>query len=183
MSSKTAIWRFALPGLVFAGIATLFAVSLNRDKETLPSPFIGKPAPGFSLPSLQDGSKTVSTAQFAGKPYVVNVWGSWCVGCRQEHGTLLDIAKRGEVPLVGINWRDSRADALRWLEQLGDPYVATADDSEGRTAIDWGVYGAPETFLIDANGIVLHKHVAPLTMDIWEREFVPLLGRAGATHE
>jgi len=183
LSSKSAIWRFVLPAIVFAGIATLFAVSLRRDKETLPSPFIGKPAPGFSLPSLQDDSKTVSTADYAGKPYVVNVWGSWCIGCRHEHETLLQISKRGELPIVGLNWRDDRADAIRWLQQLGDPYVATANDSEGRTAIDWGVYGAPETFLIDANGIVLHKHVAPLTMEIWEREFVPLIHGAGARHE
>jgi cytochrome c biogenesis protein CcmG, thiol:disulfide interchange protein DsbE len=183
LSSKAAIWRFALPAVAFVAVAVLFAVSLRRDKETLPSPFIGKPAPGFSLPSLQDDSKTVATADYAGKPYVLNVWGTWCPGCRHEHGTLLEIARRGEVPLVGLNWRDDKAAALQWLEQLGDPYVATANDGEGRTAIDWGVYGAPETFLVSGDGIVLHKHVAPLTMEIWEREFVPLLRQAGAKHE
>ena len=183
MNSKVAIWRFAVPVLLFASIALLFAVSLRRDKETLPSPLIGKPAPSFSLPSLQDESKTVSTSDFAGKTYVLNVWATWCVGCRQEHAALLEIARRGEVPIVGFNWRDERAQAQQWLTKLGDPYVATAADSEGRVAIDWGVYGAPETFLIDANGVVRHKHVAPLTIEIWEREFLPLIGKAAANHE
>ena len=146
----------------------------------MPSPLLGKPAPAFELPSLEDPVRKVATSDFAGKPYVLNVWGTWCVGCRQEHEILLEIARRGEVPIVGLNWKDDRVQAQRWLQELGNPYSVIATDEEGRTAIDWGVYGAPETFLVDAQGKVLHKHIAPMTIAIWEREFVPLLKQAGA---
>jgi cytochrome c biogenesis protein CcmG/thiol:disulfide interchange protein DsbE len=110
---------------------------------------------------------------------VLNVWGTWCVGCRQEHGALLEIAQRGEVPIVGINWKDDREQALRWLRELGNPYVVNGSDDEGRVAIDWGVYGAPETFLVDGTGKVIFKHIAPLTVEIWERDFVPRIRQAG----
>jgi cytochrome c biogenesis protein CcmG/thiol:disulfide interchange protein DsbE len=105
--------------------------------------------------------------------YVLNVWATWCVGCRQEHETLLEIAKSKVIPMVSLNWKDERPLAIRWLDQLGDPYVDTAFDPEGRVAIDWGVYGAPETFLVGADGRVLYKHVAPLTLEIWARDFLP----------
>jgi cytochrome c biogenesis protein CcmG/thiol:disulfide interchange protein DsbE len=156
---------------------------LGRDKQTLPSPLIGKSAPMFELPRLEDPAKTFSNREFAGKPYVLNVWGTWCVGCRQEHGALLEIARRGEVPIVGLNWNDDRAQALQWLQQLGDPYAVSAFDGEGRVAIDWGVYGAPETFLIGANGKIIHKHIAPITVQIWEQDFLPLLETAGTSDQ
>lgn len=174
------MWRYLLPIGLFVALIGFFSVSLNRDKETLPSPLLGKPAPAFTLPSLDDPSRQVAGSDFAGKPYVLNVWGTWCVGCRQEHETLLAIAQRGEVPIVGLNWKDDRAQAQQWLQDLGNPYSVIASDDEGRVAIDWGVYGAPETFLVDAQGRVIYKHIAPLTMEIWEREFVPLLTQAGA---
>jgi cytochrome c biogenesis protein CcmG, thiol:disulfide interchange protein DsbE len=174
------IWRFLIPLALFAGVVLLFYVSLDRDKETLPSPLIGKPAPEFDLQRLEDPALKVTNREFAGRPYVVNVWATWCVGCRQEHETLLEIAKRGEVPIIGVNWKDDRELAMRWLRQLGDPYVMAGFDGEGRTAIDWGVYGAPETFLVDANGNVVYKHIAPMTMRVWEEEFLPLVrGSAG----
>jgi cytochrome c biogenesis protein CcmG/thiol:disulfide interchange protein DsbE len=167
--------RYLIPVGLLAALVAFFFVGLGRDKETLPSPLLGKPAPAFSLPRVDDPTQTVSTRDFAGQPYVLNVWATWCVGCRQEHDALLAIAARGEVPIVGLNWKDERDLAQQWLRELGNPYVVTAFDQEGRVAIDWGVYGAPETFLIDATGNVIHKHVAPLTVEIWEREFLPLL--------
>jgi cytochrome c biogenesis protein CcmG/thiol:disulfide interchange protein DsbE len=167
--------KYLVPVGLFAVLVGFLYFGLYRDKETLPSPLIGKPAPLFELPRLDDPSRTFSNREFAGKPYVLNVWGSWCVGCRQEHDALLQIARRGEVPIIGLNWNDDRDTALRWLQQLGDPYVVNAFDGEGRVAIDWGVYGAPETFLIGANGKIIKKHVAAISVEIWEQEFVPLL--------
>ncbi|HEU4487075.1 MAG TPA: DsbE family thiol:disulfide interchange protein [Povalibacter sp.] len=173
------MWRFLIPAGLFAALVAFFYFSLGRDKETLPSPLIGKPAPAFELPRLDDPSKNIGGKDFAGRPYVLNVWGTWCVGCRQEHPVLLQIAERGEIPIVGIDWKDDREQALRWLHELGNPYVDVGSDEEGRVAIDWGVYGAPETFLIDGNGQVIYKHIAPMTMEVWEREFVPLIRKAG----
>lgn len=167
--------RYLIPVGLLLALVAFFYVGLGRDKETLPSPLLGKPAPEFSLPRVGDVAQTVSTRDYAGQPYVLNVWATWCVGCRQEHDALLEIASRGEVPIVGLNWKDDMQLAQQWLRELGNPYVATAFDEEGRVAIDWGVYGAPETFLIDAKGTVIHKHVAPLTLEIWERDFVPLI--------
>jgi cytochrome c biogenesis protein CcmG/thiol:disulfide interchange protein DsbE len=141
---------------------------------------LGKPAPIFELPRVDDPSQKVSNRDFAGKPYVLNVWGTWCVGCRQEHDALLEIAKRGEVPLIGLDWNDNLTIAQQWLRELGNPYVVSAFDGDGRVAIDWGVYGAPETFLVDANGIIVQKYVGPLNIDIWERDFVPLIERSGS---
>lgn len=175
------MWRYLLPVGVFAVLIGFFYFGLNRDQETLPSPLIGKPAPQFELPRLEDPSKTISNRDFAGKPYVLNVWGTWCPGCRQEHEALIEIARRNEAPIIGLDWKDDRALAQRWLRELGDPYVATAFDGDGRVAIDWGVYGAPETFLVDERGIVVHKHVGPLTVAIWERDFMPKLGRQGVS--
>jgi cytochrome c biogenesis protein CcmG/thiol:disulfide interchange protein DsbE len=172
--------KYLLPIGLFAALVGFLYFGLGRDKETLPSPLIGKSAPIFELTRLEDPSKTFSNTELAGKPYVLNVWGSWCVGCRLEHEALLEIARRGEVPIVGLNYNDERQSAMNWLNQLGNPYAVNAFDGEGRVAIDWGVYGAPETFLIGADGKILKKHVAPITVDIWEREFVPLLSRAKA---
>lgn len=170
--------KYLVPVGLFAVLVGFLYFGLGRDKQTLPSPLIGKPAPVFELPSLDDPKKTFSNRELAGKPYVLNVWGTWCVGCRQEHGALLEIARRGELPMIGLNWNDDREQALQWLQQLGNPYDFNAFDGEGRIAIDWGVYGAPETFLIGADGTVLKKHVSPLTIEIWEQEFVPLLSKA-----
>lgn len=171
--------RYLIPAGLFVALVAFFFFSLDRDKETLPSPLIGKSAPAFQLPRLDDPSQQVTDRDFTGRPYVLNVWATWCVGCRQEHGALLEIARRGEVPIVGLNWKDDSEQAQRWLSELGNPYVINASDVEGRVAIDWGVYGAPETFLIDASGTVIFKHIAPLTLEIWERDFVPLIRQAG----
>jgi cytochrome c biogenesis protein CcmG/thiol:disulfide interchange protein DsbE len=110
--------------------------------------------------------------------YVVNIWGTWCIGCRQEHDALMQIAQRNEVPIVGLNWKDDLSLAQRWLRELGNPYVVNAFDAEGRAAIDWGAYGAPETFLVDPQGNVIHKHAGPLSVEIWSRDFLPLIRKA-----
>lgn len=170
--------KYLLPVGLFAALVAFMYFGLGRDKETLPSPLIGKPAPLFELPRLDDPSQNFSNREYAGKPYVLNVWGSWCIGCRHEHGALLEIARRGEVPIVGLNYNDDREKAQTWLQQLGNPYAVNAFDGEGRVGIDWGVYGAPETFLVGADGKIMKKHVSPITVQIWEQEFVPLLAKA-----
>jgi cytochrome c biogenesis protein CcmG/thiol:disulfide interchange protein DsbE len=170
--------KYLVPIGLFAVLVGFLYYGLGRDKETLPSPLIGKPAPVFELTRLEDPAKMFANRELAGKPYVLNVWGTWCGGCRQEHGALMEIARRGEVPLVGLDWNDDREQALRWLQQLGNPYAISAFDGEGRVAIDWGVYGAPETFLVGADGTVLKKYVGAISVEVWEQEFVPLLSKA-----
>lgn len=169
------MWRYLIPVGLFAALVGLFYASIERDKQTLPSPLIGKPAPQFQLPAVDDPSRIVSSSDFAGRPYVLNVWATWCVECRNEHAALLAIARRGEIPIVGLDWKDDRTQAQRWLAELGNPYASSAFDAEGRVAIDWGVYGAPETFLIDARGRVVYKHISPMTVQIWESDFLPRL--------
>lgn len=167
--------RFAIPIVVFLLLVVVLAIGLTKDPRRLPSPYIGKPAPEFELPSLTRPDGTVGSASYAGQVALLNVWATWCPGCRQEHDFLLQLAAEGAVPIYGLNWRDNGPDARRWLQTLGDPYVDSAFDQDGRVGIDWGVYGAPETFLIDQQGIVVHKHIAPLTREIWDRDFVPLI--------
>ena len=181
--------RFLIPAALFGVLIATFAIMLNRSErgeynpKVIQSPLIGKPAPTFRLPSVDDPTKFVSTADYVGQVYVLNVWGTWCIGCRQEHPALLEIAQQRLVPIVGLDTKgpedtDERTNAQRWLAQLGNPYVATAFDGDGRAAIDWGVYGAPETFLVDASGIVLYKYIGPLSVQAWEREFVPRIHEA-----
>ena len=174
--------KFVVPLIALAALATVLAVGVKRspEKSTIKSALLGKPAPAFSLPSLTDPAAQVSAAQFAGQPYVLNVWGTWCPECRAEHDMLMQAAAEQRLPLVGLNWKDDNAAALAWLAQLGNPYTAVAVDRDGRTAIDFGVYGAPETFLIDEQGVVVHRHVGALTREVWERDFLARLP-AGAS--
>ena len=167
--------RFVLPFVVFAVLIPIFVIGLFRNPNEIPSPLLEKPAPQFTLPSLQDPDKQVGSADYAGQYALVNVWATWCPGCRQEHPFLLELARENVVPIFGLNWRDNRPEALRWLDGLGNPYVATGYDEDGRVGIDWGVYGAPETFLIGRDGRVLHKHLGPLNRQIWDTDFVPLI--------
>jgi cytochrome c biogenesis protein CcmG/thiol:disulfide interchange protein DsbE len=175
------MWRYALPLALFLLLAAALRFGLERDPGLVPSPLIGRPAPEFSLPSLQDASYPVVSSELRGAPWLLNVWATWCVGCRQEHDVLLQIAAQSAVPVIGLNWKDDNASARRWLAELGNPYAAVAEDREGRVAIDRGVYGAPETFLIGPDGTVLHKHVAPMTLEIWRTEFLPLIESARRT--
>lgn len=169
------MWRFLLPVLVFAVLVGFLAAGLQKDPSYVPSPLVGKPAPDFSLPRLDDPARTLSRQDLLGQVSLVNVWGTWCVGCRQEHDTLMEIARSGGVPIYGLNWKDDVDLAQNWLVRLGNPYVAVGVDADGRVAIDWGVYGAPETFLIGPDGTILYKHIAPITMQIWEDKFLPLI--------
>jgi len=174
------MWKFLLPCAAFIALAVLFAFGLNpnRDIHALPSPLIGKPAPLFTLSDVLEPNRIVSNADLRGQVYVLNVWGTWCVACRQEHEALLAIAQQRKVPIIGLDYMDERGKAQQWLQQLGNPYAAVAFDTDGRTAIDWGVYGAPETFLVDGQGRVLYKFISPMTAEVWEREFVPRIDAA-----
>jgi cytochrome c biogenesis protein CcmG/thiol:disulfide interchange protein DsbE len=165
--------RYVALFVAFVIMIVIFVVGLGRDPSKVPSPLIDNPAPEYELPRVKDPGSTTGSADYRGQMVLVNIWATWCVGCRQEHDYLLELAGRNEIPIYGINWRDQRDEALVWLERLGDPYVASAYDEDGRVGIDWGVYGAPETFLVSADGKVLYKHITPLTEAIWQSEFVP----------
>ncbi len=166
--------RFLLPAGIFAALVALLFIGIQRapNKSVIASPLIDKPAPQFELPVL-NSTETFSNESMRGRWYLLNVWGTWCAECRREHNMLLEIAARGEIPIVGLNWKDDPGAAQQWLEQLGNPYAVIPADREGRVAIDWGVYGAPETFLIDDRGIVRYKHVGALHPLAWESEFLP----------
>ena len=179
------MWKFLLPFVAFIALAVLFAFGLNpkRDIRALPSPMIGKAAPSFSLTNVLDPGGQVSNSAFKGQVYLVNVWGTWCEACRQEHEALLAIARQKVVPMIGLVYMDQRDNAKAWLDQLGNPYTAVAIDTDGRTVIDWGVYGAPETFLVDGQGRVIYKFISPMTPEVWQQEFLPRIAaarRAGA---
>jgi len=164
----------ALAGLLFYGVRQ----SDRADREALPSPLIGKPAPDFSLPVLHESGRLVSKRELLGAPYVLNVWGSWCPECRVEHPVLSKFALTKRVRVIGYNLKDEHAEALKWLEQFGNPYMLVLTDYDGRAAIDWGIYGAPETFLVDAKGIVRWKHVGALTDEIIKNELIPQIEKA-----
>lgn len=168
-----------LPLLVFAALALLLAagvwLSRNPDRQALPSPLIGKPAPAFSLPVLHEPGRLVTLAELKGAPFVLNVWGSWCPACQVEHPVLTRFAETRRVRVIGYNLKDERADALRWLEQFGNPYWLVLVDYEGKQAIEWGIYGAPETFLVDGDGIVRWKHVGPLSDAVIDDQLLPQL--------
>lgn len=165
-----------IPLVIFVGLVALMAFGLGKDPTIIPSPLIGQSLPSFSLDQV-DASGVITEQDFLpqGKAALVNVWGSWCVACRVEHPFLMQLAAQQRIPLYGINWRDDREQAVRWLNQYGDPYTLNAYDPKGEAIIDLGVYGAPETFLIDAQGTILYKVIGPLTTDIWQNEIVPLL--------
>lgn len=175
--------RYLIPLGLFAVLVVFLAIGLGRDPHEVPSPLINKAAPEFHLPQLKEQSKTFSPADMRGKVWVMNVWASWCISCREEHPLLLEYAKSGAVPIYGFNYKDVREDALGWLDELGDPYVLSAADVDGRVAIDFGVYGAPESFVIDQNGMIRYKQIGAMTPDVWTGKILPLvqeLNRQGA---
>jgi cytochrome c biogenesis protein CcmG/thiol:disulfide interchange protein DsbE len=167
--------RFILPLGGFALLAVLLAIGLKQapEKGIIVSPLLGKPAPAINLPDLMDTTTLRGSEQFKGRWYVLNVWGTWCVECRYEHPVLMEIKTRYNVPMLGMDWKDEDAAALDWLAKLGNPYEAVVTDHEGRTAIAYGVYGAPETYLIDPQGIIVHKLVGPMTPEVWQQQFLP----------
>ena len=165
----------ALGALLFAGVR----LSGTRNPSEIPSPLIGKAVPDFALPLLHEPDRVVTRADLLGKPYVLNVWGSWCPSCRVEHPLVEALARSGRIRVIGFNYKDDRDDALRWLDQFGNPYEFSLVDREGRKAIDFGVTAAPETFVVDAQGIVRYKQTGPITPDVIENKILPLA--AGAT--
>ena len=167
--------RFLIPLAVFAVMVIFLAIGLTLDPREVPSPLIGKPAPAFSLPQVADANLTLSPTDFKGQVALVNIWASWCVSCRQEHPVLLQLARQNLVPIYGLNYKDQRAAAQGWLQQYGDPYTASAFDADGRVGIDWGVYGVPETFVIDKAGLIRHKHTGPVTPAALEKDLLPLV--------
>jgi cytochrome c biogenesis protein CcmG, thiol:disulfide interchange protein DsbE len=169
--------RFAIPLGVFALLVVVLAIGIahSPDKGIIVSPLLGKPAPEFSLPSLTDPTQIVKSSDLRGRWYVFNVWGTWCFECKAEHSVLMEMSHAGVVPIIGMDWKDSESDAVAMLEQQGNPYAEIAVDKDGREAIDWGVYGAPETFLVNDQGVVVYKYVGALTREAWEKEFLPRL--------
>jgi cytochrome c biogenesis protein CcmG, thiol:disulfide interchange protein DsbE len=172
--------KFILPLIVFLALAAMFYVGLGKDPRKIPSPLIDKPAPTFKVESVANAANVVQTGDFKGQVWILNIWASWCVSCRVEHPLLNDLAKRKVVKIVGLNYKDQRADAQGWLAKFGDPYAVSAHDLSGRIGIDYGVYGAPETFLIDKAGIVRWKHIGPLTPEVIEKELIPLASKLRA---
>ncbi len=164
-----------LPCLVFVVLVAFLADGLTRDPRLVPSPLIGKPAPEFSLPSVNDAGVSLSLDDLKGRTSLINVWATWCFACRQEHDFLLKIARSGVVPIYGLNWKDERQAAQTWLQQLGDPYKASAYDASGKVGIDFGVYGAPETFVLAPNGTIAYKHVGIVTQRLWSDRLLPLI--------
>ena len=167
--------RYLVPLAIFFILVAFLYRGLSLDSKKSPSPLVGKPMPEFVLPRLQDPTATLSDTDLKGKVSIVNIWATWCVSCRAEHEVLLMLAKTGKVDIYGLNYKDDRAKAQQWLVRLGDPYVANAFDADGRTGINWGVYGAPETFIMDKQGIIRHKHIGPLTVDALNNEILPLI--------
>ena len=173
--------RYLVPLAIFIVLAAFLYRGLSIDPKRVPSPLIGKPMPEFSLPRLQDPAATLSNTDLMGKVSILNIWATWCVSCRAEHEVLLLLAKTGKVDIYGLNYKDERDPAKQWLAKLGNPYVANAFDADGRVGIDWGVYGAPETFIMDRHGIIRHKHIGPLSVDALNNEILPLVAELQAT--
>lgn len=166
--------RFVIPLAVFIVLVVFLANGLRHDPHEIPSPLINRPAPLFQLAQLQDPAKTFAAQEMRGKVWLLNVWASWCVSCREEHPVLLELSRSGAVPIYGLDYKDQREDALSWLGEFGNPYVLSASDPDGRVGIDYGVYGVPETYLIDKAGVIRYKQIGPVTPEILESKILPL---------
>ena len=167
--------RFIIPLAAFAVLVGFLAVGLKLDPHEVPSPLINKPAPAFALTRLDDAAKTIRREDMLGKVWMLNVWASWCVACRDEHPHLLAFSRTKQLPMIGLNYKDTRKDGLGWLANFGNPYDASLFDGDGRVGIDFGVYGVPETFIIDKQGVVRFKQIGPVTPGVIETRIVPLL--------
>jgi cytochrome c biogenesis protein CcmG/thiol:disulfide interchange protein DsbE len=176
-----ASWRhrvlFFVPPIAFVGLMIAFTLSLDRDPGRLPSTLLGKPVPEFSLPPVQGRALGLASGDLKGDVSLVNVFASWCVACREEHPLLMRMNAQGTVPIHGLNYKDKPDDAARWLDTMGDPYTRTGADLDGRVAIDWGVYGVPETYVIDRQGRIAFKQIGPITPEILEHTILPIIAR------
>lgn len=166
--------RFILPLAIFVVLVGFLAAGLRLNPREVPSPLIGKPAPSFSVPQLHAAQTVITPADLKGKVWLFNVWASWCVSCRQEHPVLMELAKRGTLPIIGLDYKDEREAGIAWLQEHGDPYLLSAYDRTGRVGIDYGVYGVPETFLIDKSGTIRYKHIGPLSQKVLDEKILPL---------
>ncbi|HTT37674.1 MAG TPA: DsbE family thiol:disulfide interchange protein [Burkholderiales bacterium] len=173
--------RFILPLLVFAVLLVFLWTGLSLKPHEIPSPLIDKPAPAFELARLDDPTRIVSERQLRGQVWLLNVWASWCVSCMQEHPVLVELAKTGVVPIYGLDYKDKRADALAWLGKHGNPYTVSISDPEGRVGIDYGVYGVPETYVIDKAGVIRYKQIGPVTPELLSEAILPLVRKLQAS--
>ena len=167
--------RAWLPIAIFIALVVLLAVGLTLNPREVPSPLVGKPAPDFQLPLLGDPQRSFSPRDMTGKVWLFNVWASWCVTCREEHPVLSEFAKSGLVPVIGLDYKDKRDEAVQYLTKLGNPYQLSAYDPQGRVGIDYGVYGTPETYVIDKQGVIRYKRIGPLTPEIIRTKIIPLV--------
>lgn len=167
--------KFLIPLVVFLGLVVFLAIGLTRDPREVPSPLVGKPAPAFQVPELLDPNKTISNEDFKGQVWMFNVWASWCVACREEHPLLMQLARTTDIQLIGLDYKDKREDGERFLQTRGDPYRRIAFDADGRVGINYGVYGVPETFIIDKKGVIRHKHIGPITPEALQNKILPLI--------
>ena len=169
-----------IPLLIFIVLVGFLAVGLSLNPREIPSPLINKPAPAFSLPALDAPEQKISVQDLHGKVWILNVWASWCVACRIEHPLLVEFAKTGTVPIYGLNYKDKRDDAIGWLAKFGNPYARSLSDTDGLVGIDFGVYGVPETFVIDKTGVIRMKHIGPVTPEVLRDDIIPLVRKLGA---
>ncbi|BBP46684.1 thiol:disulfide interchange protein [Thiosulfatimonas sediminis] len=166
----------SLPLIIFGALVVILAIGLTLDPKAVPSPLIGKPAAQFSLPELYT-QEPFSPTQLKGETWILNIWASWCVSCRQEHEVLVAFSQKNTTKIIGLNYKDTPDEAKAWLKEFGNPYQITIEDAQGRAGIDWGVYGVPETFVIDAQGIIRHKFTGPMTQQRVDKELLPLLAQ------
>ncbi len=170
-------FKLLMPLVVFLGVVIFLAIGLSHDPKEIPSPLINKPAPMFNLPQLTQANQIFSPQDMRGQVWILNVWASWCAACREEHPVLLGMAKTGVVPIIGLVYKDQRADALAILERLQNPYQLSAFDEQGRVGIDYGVYGVPETYVIDKGGVIRYKQIGPLTQEALTKKIYPLIAQ------
>ena len=164
-----------IPLAIFVVLVVFLAIGLTRKPHEIPSPFIGKPAPAFTAPLLHEPGKSFSAKDMLGQVWLLNVWASWCVACRQEHPILIELAKSKTVPIIGLDYKDKETDGLKWLARYGDPYDLSVTDRDGRIGIDYGVYGVPETFLIDKMGVIRYKQIGPVTDEALREKILPMV--------
>ena len=169
--------RYLLPLGIVLVLVVFLGIGLGLNPRESPSPLIDKPAPAFDLVQLHEPGKSLTTQDMRGQVWLLNVWASWCVSCREEHPVLVELAKTRVVPIVGLNYKDQRPEALRWLQQFGDPYVMSIVDGDGRVGINYGVYGVPETFVIDKAGVIRYKQIGPVTPKALQEKILPLVAK------
>jgi cytochrome c biogenesis protein CcmG/thiol:disulfide interchange protein DsbE len=175
ITKRPSVARYVWPLAVFLALLAFLGVGLTLNPREVPSPLIGKPAPHFELPQLHAADQIFSPKQMLGKVWMLNVWASWCTSCRDEHPVLMELARRASLPIYGLNYKDGRQEGIDWLRRLGNPYLASAFDAKGIVGIDYGVYGVPETYIIDKRGVIRFKQIGIVTPEILRTRILPLV--------